>query len=128
MQEQAAKNNITLLGSEKIKEIVAEAIGINGNSIEYRKIELTSKDNNQYTERDANKHKKDYKKLINNNEVIQKPVLMQMEPVASTTTKVDHIVASYPVYKVACRVNNIKYRLSVDAVTGQVLNSEVIGD
>lgn len=116
IEVQAAKNNITLLDSEKIKEIAAEAIGIDGSSIEYTQIELTAKNNDQHSEKDAKKHKKDYEELV------------KTEPVASTATKVDNLATSYPVYKVTCKANSIKYRLSVDAVTGQVLNSKVIGD
>ena len=42
--------------------------------------------------------------------------------------KVDNLVISHPVYKVVCKANTIKYRLRIDAVTGQILNSKVADD
>ena len=117
IEAQAAKNNITLLDSVKIKKIVAEAIGMAGASIEYKQLELTDRvDNGHYAEKDAKRHKKDYEESV-------KP-----EPVGLTAPKADNAGASYPVYKVVCKADGIKYSLNVDAVTGQVLNSKVAGD
>lgn len=117
IEAQAAKNNITLLDSVKIKEIVAEAIGMDGVSIEYKQLELTARvDNDHYAEKAAKRHKKDYEELA-------KP-----EPVGLTATKAANAAASYPVYKVVCKADGIKYSLNVDAVTGQVLNSKVADD
>ena len=128
IEAQAAKNNIMLLDREKIKEIVAEAIGLDGSNIEYKQIELTAEENDRYSGKDVKKHKKDDKELVRNHEFTQKPVVMQTETVASTATKVDNLVISHPVYKVVCKANTIKYRLRIDAVTGQILNSKVADD
>lgn len=128
IEAQAAKNNITLLDQEAVKRIVAEAmIGVDGSQIEYKQIELTTKDNEQYMEK-RSEHSKGYEKLMMNDKFTWKPLAMEMGPIVATTAKVDNPVASYPLYKVTCKANGIKYRLQVDAVTGRVLTSKVNGD
>ncbi|SEP45787.1 hypothetical protein [Propionispora vibrioides] len=127
IEAQAAKNNITLLDQEAVKRIVAEAIGVDGSQIEYKQIELTTKDNEQYMEK-RSEHSKGYEKLMMNDKFTWKPLAMEMGPIVATTAKVDNPVASYPFYKVTCKANGIKYRLQVDAVTGRVLTSKVNGD
>ena len=41
---------------------------------------------------------------------------------------VDNMVILHPAFKVTCTANNIKYRLMVDAVSGQILNSKISDD
>lgn len=114
IEVQATRNNIKLLDNEKINELVAEAIGMDESSIEYRQIELTNKDNSHYSEKDDKKHRKQN----SIHEFNQEASPMPMEPITSTV----------PIFKVTCIANNVKYRLMLDAVSGEILSSKISSD
>lgn len=97
-EAQAQKLGINLLSENSIRTLTADAIGQKETDITYRVISLED-------ERDNYKKAKYQKNNIN----------------WETTVSLEF----QPVYKVYCLANQVKYKLVIDAVTGEILKSHV---
>ena len=99
LQHQAEQQNIAILDAAKIRSITAETIGIDENSITFRKIDL--KNVAQKEDKENNKQQGQLDKNLNVEQWFK------------------------PIYKVSCVVNDVKYKLKIDAITGKVLEAQV---
>lgn len=115
LEAQAVKNNIVLLDSDRIQGIAAEAIGVNVSNVEYTQMDLTYRNAQLSSQKDGEGHKKGHRELS------------KTEPVAPIGTTGYNLATSNLIYNVLCVADNIRYRVGIDAVTGQVVNSKVIG-
>ena len=114
IEMQAAQNNIILLDGERIKGIVAAAIGGNNPKFDYLQMELMSSNDKRYEDHDERKHENKHFKN-------------QITEFASRDAAGYNSVDWNPIYKVTFISDNMKYRVSVDAVTGKILQSKVTG-
>ena len=142
IEAQAARNNIAILDTNTIRSLTAEAIGIDENNITYREISLSDKalhDNDKLKDHDKDKHKdkdkdKDKNKKSGEHEYSHPSSSDYNALAVQQTDTADNAAAPsarqqapafQPIYKVACKANNVKYDLRIDAVTGQILRSSV---
>lgn len=111
---QAAQRGVTLLDTERIQTLTAEAIGKDPSSITYRKIKLTMKQHKNEWKRDHDRQEHGYSADV-----------QQGAQPANTIGRTNVQPDFRPVYKVTCYVDGVKYKLRFDAVTGEVLSSKV---
>ena len=95
IESQAKEKNIALLGTESVRALTAKVIGVEESAIVYKEISLKEADK-------KHKHSKNF----------------PAEDSASDET-------FRPVYKVSCAANNLKYKLHIDAINGNVLDFKV---
>ena len=167
---QAEKQGISIIGEDKVRSIVAEAINREESMITYKKITLRDgedKDGRKGEHREKDKHDKRDKHdrrshgdrrehrepggfnpadAEPNGAAALKPTVPNGEPptpnipngasqpavapsppneevLADAANHMDNMRVPrlrYPVYKVSCEVGNVKYRVDVNAVTGDV--------
>lgn len=97
---QAEANNLSLLNTDQIRTLTAQAIGHDENSVSFHKVNLQ---NEKF--KSAKKHSNQKGKN-------------------ATEATTPEATSFHPVYAVNCHVNNIKYNLQIDAVTGKILQSD----
>lgn len=111
LEAQADKNNLALLDEATIRSIAAQTICVDEAAVTFKEIELSDKPH----QHDDKGHKKDKHQV---------PAPQDYAALSSAQATASAPVFQ-PVYKVSCRANNLKYNLSIDAVTGDVLYSNI---
>jgi len=144
---QAKQHNLTILPEDAIRSLTADAIGVDGADITYKTVALIDQasfdkdkkhgDSKKYDE--SKKHK-----ISKNQDTSQSSSVVNVAAetgasknapkrdgnnaataAAETATAPDGEAGFQPVYAVSCQANNVKYKLLLDAVNGQVLTSKV---
>ena len=95
IETQAEEKNITLIGTEAVRALTAKVIGVEESALAYKEISLK-----EYYKKD--KHKKKI-----------------------PAEDIDSDENFRPVYKVSCAANNVKYKLHIDAISGNVIDIKV---
>ena len=122
---EAAKKNQTLLPESQVRSIAAQAIGQDEMYVTFREISLDY--DHDYDDRyddhdDHDKHDRHnkYDRRKNNGRT-------DADTHATDTRRRDNSAATAynPVYKVKCYANNVKYKVYIDAVNGDVLRCKV---
>lgn len=127
---EASQKNMTLLDETAIRSIAAEAIGTDETSISWRNVALTNLAEEKMTEHKDKNEKKEKKEHAQKEKAA--PDYMALTAPkdaadASAGTAGSEAPSFLPVYNVSCSVNQVKYNLRIDAVTGNVLSSRVKG-
>lgn len=99
---QAEKNNMVLLSQDSVRTLAADAIGADETAVTYRKISL-----------EVPKQHKEMKK----HEGHKREEITGTEEAAKAVFK--------PIYSVSCQVDNVKYKLQIDAVSGEALKMDI---
>lgn len=148
---QAEQHSMNLIGEDQVKAIAAQTIGTDENNLVFKTVALQNNVyGNKHKERGERKDRKEHKndkdhrgeKDYQNNVTTQGSNSPQTQPApqeqpsmspqtqsASEQTEQQSpqmkAIDFRPVYKVECKQGNVKYKLTIDAVTGQVLQSNV---
>lgn len=134
---QARQRSVTLLDESAVRSIAAEAIGQEETAITFRQISL--RDMAQNEDRKQKMKHRDHEKVrdVDNyrpqmgnhpeQTALPVPTSNDYQKITEAAKEAPAAVASgeaafLPVYKVNCRVDQVKYKLRIDAVTGKVLS------
>lgn len=120
---QAQQRAIPLIEESAVRALAAEAIGQAETAIEFREITLRDMAQAEEKHRDkAAKHRREAKDKAEK-ERTARPQAADYQAIA--TPKPQAVPAPEitfrPVYKVSCRVDRVKYKIRIDAVSGEVL-------
>lgn len=150
---EAEQRNMSLIGEDQVKAIAAKTIGADESSLVFKTVALQNnvygKDHKEGAEhKNRKEHRKDKghrgEAEEDHQEIVttqasksprtqpapqeQAAVPPQDQAAPEQTVQQPQQMAAVdfrPVYKVECKQGNIKYKLAIDAVTGQVLRSNV---
>ena len=149
---QAEQRGIVLIDEDHVRTIAAGAIGKDVTELDFRKVYLTMKDHDDRDGKHDKKHKHDRKydrdgwreHDRDRHGMMPPPAAPEAAPTdgsgqmpaaepTPTMTPVQPPVNMgqpefHPIYKVKCYAGNVEYKLRIDAVTGNVLSSEVDAD
>ena len=120
---QAQQRAIPLIEESTVRSLAAEAIGQEEAAIQFR--EITLRDMTQAEEKHKDKAAKYHRdgKDKSEKERTARPTAAEYQAAATPTPQAASApaVTFRPVYKVSCRVDQVKYKLYLDAVSGEVL-------
>lgn len=139
VEYQAAQRNIQLINTDDVKAMAAQAVGQDEASLQFREISLENKwDDKAYrnARRDRGPvHGAAPAKMPRNNAPVNAPAnALANSQANSTAPQQDRQINEgsamqeahfFPVYEVECSGGGLKYELEINAVTGEVLGSEV---
>lgn len=136
IEAQAQQKGLTLITDDQVADITASTIGVDGDKIQYNKVNLTLQGNKEKKHEDGGKHEKDKKHKPDNHtkQAMKEAPAVQdaaSQPQATDTASgasekaVAQENAFTPIYNVSCQADNVKYQLKIDALTGNVLSSKV---
>lgn len=147
VEYQAAQRNIQLINTDDVKAMAAQAVGQDEASLQFREISLENKwDDKAYrnARRDRGPvHGAAPAKMPRNNAPVNAPVNAPTNAPtnASANSQANSTAPQqgrqvnegsamqeahfFPVYEVECSGGGLKYELEINAVTGEVLGSEV---
>lgn len=143
IEAQAAQHDLTLLNTDTVRTLTADAIGSDETTVNYRDITLI--DPSQHIgiknkdKHKGEKHKAAYKHNDDQDKTSDEDTVpSQLVNINSSATTADYAAITAPqaadvpanlsfrpIYRVACKANNVKYNLRIDAVTGQVLKCNI---
>lgn len=134
---QARHRSVTLLDESAVRSIAAEAIGQQETAITFRQISLRDMAQNE-DHKQKMKHREhgkvreadSYRPQMGNppeQNALSVPTPNDYQKITEAAKEAPAALASgetafLPVYKVNCRVDQVKYKLRIDAVTGKVLS------
>ena len=134
---QARQRSVTLLDESAVRSIAAEAIGQQETAITFRQISLRDMAQNE-DHKQKMKHREHGKVREADNyrpqmgdypepNALPVPTPNDYQKITEAAKEAPAALASgetafLPVYKVNCRVDQVKYKLRIDAVTGKVLS------
>ena len=126
VEYQAAQRNVKLLSADEIKDIAANAVGKDTASLQFREISLENKWNNgAYRNERRDRRPRDVRPSA------AMPAQESGQAQAGQTTPGQHDGWTrqeeffLPVYEIECNGDGLGYELEINAVTGEVLESEV---
>ena len=112
LESQAAQYSIVLLDTDTIRSLAAQTIGIDETAVTFREIALfngqekNDKDRKEKDRRDRKEDKREHEQPVTRQTAAPAPVFQ-------------------PMYKVACQSGSLKYKLRIDAVSGEILQSKI---
>ena len=135
IESEASQKNIALLDEAAIRSIAAETIGADETGISWRSIALTDLAQEKVKDRADQKDKKEKHAENDKNTQSAKAANAQDYMALAGPKDKDRKNAAdaaerpdfLPVYNVNCSAGQVKYKLRIDAVTGNVLSSQVKG-
>ena len=139
VEYQAEQRNMALIGEEKVRSLTAQAIGQDESALTFREITLENKWNDD-SYREARKQRLNHGDRRDNipvngrqpgpatqgNGGVPGGPAQGTVPAPATTAGYDGWQERFfPVYEVTCTSGSLEYELEIDALTGNVLESEV---
>lgn len=137
---EAEKKGLVLLDEGKIRSLTAQALGLDENNVTYGKIAL--RDSVGGAKKDTDKEEKHAKhegkkkggeQRRDEQTLRQNPVTGDTQPVTAAPQAVPAAPAAAvnskpsfrPIYDISCKSDSVKYKIQIDAVTGEVLHIDV---
>ena len=139
VEYQAEQRNMVLIGEEKVRSLTAQAIGQDESALTFQEITLENKWNDD-SYREARKQRLNHGDRRDNipvngrqpgpapqgNGGVPGGPAQGTAPAPATTAGYDGWQERFfPVYEVTCTSGSLEYELEIDALTGNVLESEV---
>ena len=138
IEAQARQKGLALISDDQVADITAATIGVDGDKIQYNRVNLTLQGdkNKEKKHEDSDKHEKNkkHKPDSNTKQLMKEAPAVQDAAAQAQATDADSGATAKtataaneftPIYNVSCQANNVKYQLKIDAVTGTVLSSKV---
>ena len=122
---QAQQNAVSLIEESTVRSLTADAIGQEETAIQFR--DITLRDIARADGKREGKAARHHREAKNNagNEITVTPTAPAPQNTAAAPAPAAApvpAIAFRPVYKVSCRVDRVKYKLNIDAVSGKVLS------
>ena len=119
---QAQQNAVSLIEESTVRSLTADAIGQEETAIQFR--DITLRDIARADGKREGKAAKHHREAKNNagNGITVTPTATAPQNTAAAPASPVPAITFRPVYKVSCRVDRVKYKLNIDAVSGKVLS------
>lgn len=134
---EAEKKGLVLLDEGKIRSLTAQALGLDENNVTYDKIALrdsvggAKKDTDRKEKHAKHEGKKKGGEQRRDEQTLQQtPATGDTRPVTAAPQAVPAAAVNSkpsfrPIYDISCKSDSVKYKIQIDAVTGEVLHIDV---
>lgn len=124
VQYQASERSLNLLDEAKIRSLAAQAVGVDESALTFKKVELENKwDDDDY--RKGHGLARDYGDKGLKGPQGQPSAQPKQLQAPAAQGQIPGQPQFFPVYEVEATVNGIEYDMEFNAVTGELLHSEV---
>lgn len=131
IESQASQKGISLISDDQVADITASTIGVDGDKIQFNRVNLTLQGDKSHEDKDHHdkdkKHKgdSDTKRLMKEAPAVQDTANQVPNAQAGATAPATAMSDFTPIYNVSCQADNVRYQLKINAINGNVLSSKV---